>query len=387
MSLVNNMLRDLDQRRKSSEISPATVHLTPVAEGPITRNAVLQMTIVGAAVAIVVALGMFYLQVYRSDPATAGLSQPAGVALPVTVNTAEPVVPSEDVAALATASAPRAEATGPAPIPEPVSTASPIVQSAVPSLPPAVEPVAPTVEEILPFEPPVAAAPPPNNTITRTPSVRVSPDSPAEAPAASGSAIVRNNTQLTPQERDAQTVQNALSRFNASDPAAAFRMLESFISENRDAHQSRETYAKLLMSLGGTEQALNLVDEGLAITPNRPGYKKIKARLMMANNDFEQAATLLQNRIPLLQEDVEYHDLLATAQLASRRYVDATTTYTGLIRQDSSEGKWWYGLASAYEGVGDMGAAVQAYTQALQSPTLSMALRQRSQRRIDELRQ
>ncbi|MFM1897483.1 MAG: hypothetical protein RLZZ385_2557 [Pseudomonadota bacterium] len=377
MSLVNNMLRDLDQRRKSSGISPATVNLTPVAESPVANNPVLLFGILTAAVLLVIVLGYFYLQFYQGGDSTQTLSTPISATIPQSASST--VVPQQPPEFPGPVGAITAQATEPAPA---------VAEATTPIIP---GPATPVYE---PVAPPVVTSPPVTVTesrITTGPALDQAPQEttplPVEPSAPGGSAIVRNSTQQTPQERDALNVQNALGLFNRNDFAGAFNMLETYIGANRDAHQSRETYAKLLMSLGSNEQALRVADEGLAIMPHRPGYKKIKARLLMADNQFAAAAALLQNRLPLLQEDVEYHDLLATALLASRQYADATNIYSGLIRHDSTEGKWWYGLASAYEGVGDMSAASQAYNLALQSANLSMALRQRSQRRVEELGQ
>ena len=93
------------------------------------------------------------------------------------------------------------------------------------------------------------------------------------------------------------------------------------------------------------------------------------------------------SRAPELEIDVEYHDLLASAQLASRDYQGASTSYTSLVRHDQSQGKWWYGYAASQDQLGHWRAARQAYNQAMQQQNLSASLRRRSQARLIALGQ
>lgn len=388
MSLVNNMLRDLDQRRRANSVSPATVSLTPVAEAGHRSVAWAQWVLVVITVAAVIALVLAYLRLQQlssgsqslNQPVVSAPVQPASVVSPPQAATAavpavtSPVVSEEPAPALLEPARPAAVEAEP-----PVAVAS--TQTVTPTIPAPVAPAlqAPASEALSATAPAIPVESAPANVALATENV------PPPAPTA-GSAMVRNSAELTAAERDAMTVQTALSLYNANDIAGAFEYLERYLQGNRDAHLSRETYAKLLISLGGTARALQLVDEGLQIAPDQASYKKIKARLLLDAGDFAAAAVLLGYRAPDLGADTEYHDLLATALLASRNFQQATTVYTTLLRHDPGEGKWWYGLAAAYEGVGDGASALQAYQQALTSNNISLPLRQRSQRRVDELR-
>ncbi|MEX2130916.1 MAG: hypothetical protein WD772_05470 [Pseudohongiellaceae bacterium] len=419
MSLVNNMLRDLDQRRKGNAASPATVSLTPVSDARESQNFRLLMVLALVASVLAVSSALYYFQIAGQGAVTETINRrpellsqaPVGNALAMEQSQRDIALESEEIPAPVTTSGISSEsviATTDAvshvatevavneatalsvnepqalSVNEPqalsVSTRPPVVET------PLTEPVpAPAIE--------TRRVEPTDTLATQNLALTNSNDSRAvsaatTAPATgAGSAIVRNTTQPTAQERDTRNVQNALALFNSNQISAAFMMLSDYLQANGDAHQSRETYAKLLISQGVLAEANLITDEGLSIAPNRPGYKKVKARLLMADNQYTQAAALLINRAPFLTEDLEYHDLLATAQLAGRDYANAVNTYTNLIRQNNNEGKWWYGIAAAYDGLNDESSAIQAYTQALQSTKLSSALRQRSQHRITELRQ
>lgn len=408
MSLVNNMLRDLDQRRKGHTASPTTVNLTPVAETRERRQLHLLIGLAAVVAVLAATSGVYYFRLTDQGATVENLNLRPDLAAPannvvVLETTPSPIIGSETVAADTAELTNAAAAPAPAsePVSSPVAVAAVDVGSAVPlaTAPAAVEqsailstrqdepaPSLPPIVETASLAADIIAPTPAVTELTSNPAPGAG-SSAAESAGQEASALIRNSTELSPQERDSQNVQNALMLFNSNQVNASFMMLSDYLRNNGDAHQTRETYAKLLLSQGALSEANRVVDEGLAIAPNRAGFKKVKARLLLTENQPQQAIALLTNRAPAIEGDIEYHDLLATAQMSGRDYTSAVTTYTALIRQDNREGKWWYGIGAAYDGLGDATSAIQAYNQALQSSNLSSSLRQRSQRRIIELRQ
>lgn len=394
MSLVNDMLRDLDRRRKDSTGSGASVALTPAPEAPRTSNR--RSVLIYVIVALVVGAGAiaWFWQQQQNGATTRQLeigprvvTQPeTNIPAPILEESgqAEPTI-SEQALALEveTTEAPdRATALPSERVVAAVeSEQGSGVQTAV-----AVQPVQDSrlIENARPAESPdgnptVASAaieepaqPTANDTIDLTQAV---------------SEDVKNAARLTPEESDLRAVQEALRLIANNDTTSAYVLLEQQIIDNRYAHQSRETYAKLLMNEGNQLAALELTDAGLALSPNHPGFKKVKARLLIAQGKIDEAVNLLLTRAPEVSEDVEYHDILATAQLASRDYEGALISYSGLVQTDQSQGKWWYGFAASQESLGNANAARQGYTQAMRFSNLSANLRRRSQERLELLSQ
>lgn len=186
-------------------------------------------------------------------------------------------------------------------------------------------------------------------------------------------------------ERDRRQVQDALAQWSNGQRTGALEALDQFTMDNPQAHLSREMLGKLLLQRGETGIAMQVADIGLQIAPNHNGYRKLKARLLMAANRPGEAVELLDDRPPSVEGDSEYHELLATAALASGRYRAARRSYEDLLGTDDGEGRWWYGLATALEGQGEARNAVRAYERARRSGTLSSRLRQRSEERIAQL--
>jgi MSHA biogenesis protein MshN len=201
------------------------------------------------------------------------------------------------------------------------------------------------------------------------------------------SASSRVARELSFYDRDRQEVQTALQQWASGQQLTALQTLDVFAYENPQAHYSRETLIKLLIQMGETDRAMQAAEIGLAIHPGAASYRKLKARLLLSANTPLEAVSLLSTASPAVNEDTEYHDLLASAYLASRQYEGSAGSYQALLQQDSNEARWWYGLAASLDALGRSAEATSAYEQALRLPALSEALRQASLQRVQAFRQ
>ncbi|HDZ09340.1 tetratricopeptide repeat protein [Pseudohongiella sp.] len=221
-------------------------------------------------------------------------------------------------------------------------------------------------------------------------SVGVAPDLANVVAPSSGAntgSSSRSPRELSFEDRDRQQVQLALQQWSSGQRLTALQTLDSFTFENAEAHRSRETMAKLLLQQGETERALQAVELGLTIAPQFDGYRKVKARVLLGQGAADQALGVLSGNAPSASADTEYHDLLATAYLSAQRYDSAAVSYRMLLQQDESVGRWWYGMGSALEAQGRLADAISAYDRALRSGGLSVTLRQNSQQKLQALRQ
>ena len=427
MSLVNDMLRDLDQRRKESGDSNGAVKLTPAADYPEDKRKILLPLVLFALLLTSGSIWYYWDQLQQSgieqqldiqlQPALANSDIPPienveEESEPAQIESSEPVI-EETPEAIEEETVIAAVEETPDPTDAPPRSAVLAADNRTSSLELARD------EPELESEPAAAVTPdlpldqtiPSSNEIVKTSeeavvnslaepasSSDVSATEPeAEAaieivdivsPVNSGNALVdpiRDEPAFTTEQQDTIAVQEALDHIANGQTAEAYAVLGEHIASNGYAHQSRETYAKLLMSRGEVQEAYALIEAGLRLAPNHRGFKKVKARLLMANGLIGEAADLSISRAPDVTEDSEYHDLLATAQLSSKDYEGASISYRGLVEQDPSQGKWWYGYAASQDNLGNTDAARRYYLQAIQYSNLSASLRRRSQERLSVL--
>ena len=395
MSLVNDMLRDLDQRRQESPQQKfGAERLVPVNSDVAAVK--VNRSLISFVFSIAITLGLIMGALYFWQSMTSVAIQPSPVQpafTPTPVATIGPSVEQRELEEIAlrmqeleaqnralleaqTATAAQADATqtqledeiaqpaSPEPFAQSVAAAEIAAIAAAPSAEPAVQPLQ-------------AVSPPPSVSAD----VAVVP----AAEAAVSNSPIRSPRDLSFAERDQMQVQEALRLASRNQNDMAMQQLREFVASNPYAHNSREAMIKLALQKGDAPAAEQLLQAGLALDANRSGYRKLQARMMLGSGQALQAMQLLSTRIPTIQEDVEYHDILATAYLSVQDYEKAAQSYEALVQQNRGESRWWYGLASAWDSLGRTRDAGLAYQEALKLSNLSAALRQRSQQRLAEL--
>ncbi len=399
MSLVNDMLRDLDQRRAGEALTASGESLKPAQPSAARPRARWLPIGVGLAASAAMMAGIWFFgsgtrtsEVAIAIPAETVVSSVGGVSTPASVAAA--VEPQLDEARTASDSLGvltenERQLAAEEPLTKPVS-----------------EPVAESLSEPLSEPPVLQAATEPLISESSQAEIdlrEAKTDAPSRAEQkAQENAIVANTTaqpttaldrpqtirssdELSANEVDVIQVQNALKLLANGNEDAAFEALSSHVRAAPAAHQSRETLIKLLLSRGQTARAGTLADAGLSIAPNHSGFKKAKARFLIADKNYESAAALLSARAPEPRSDLEYHELLASAQLGAGDFVGAMQNYRQLLQFDGSQTRWWYGYAVANDRLGNISVAKQSYEQALKGASLSVGLRRSSEERVAAL--
>ncbi|MDO9317491.1 MAG: hypothetical protein Q7V56_04745 [Gammaproteobacteria bacterium] len=425
MSLVNDMLRDLDERRRGPTAAGLGAEkLVPVTNlNSVGRNLKMLLSVVGLLMlaAAVTFLGLQYFRQpagFPELPLQAALQQavqaPADrnpVADIATANPSAPVasVQSPEQVELAVIAkrmeeleaqnralleaqaqiAVRSAAETP-PVPAAADTAAQDAAQVEQQLHSADQPVAQLNQLAVEPASPAAAAsyidPAFANALAIDPTADTALQTGDQLASQQAAAPMRSPTEMSFADQDKGRTQEALTLWGRNQRADAVALLQGFIGANPQAHQSRETLAKLMLQQSDIAAVTTLVREGLSVSPDFVGYRKLQARLLLGGGQAIEAVQLLVDKAPPVSTDTEYHDLLATAQLSAMDFASAAKSYQSLVQQNRNEARWWYGLAAAWDGQGRKAEALQAYQQALNLPSLSAGLRQRSEKRVTELR-
>jgi tetratricopeptide (TPR) repeat protein len=239
----------------------------------------------------------------------------------------------------------------------------------------ALEPIAlPAHPQAAPSGMPASQLSAPSDVPVATPRVLASADLP-----------LRVTRGLTAEQQDRNISQTAITLTQSGRLLEAYESLLTFLARNREAHLSRETLGTILLAQREYAQAALVIDEGLQLAPNYAPYKKIKARLLMQEGRSLEALQVLQQLPPTLQEDQEYHELLATLFQQAGEHGRAVATYQELLRSNGAEGRWWTGMGISLEAQGDTAKALASYQTALQQSQLDAGIRQYSQARVRAL--
>jgi tetratricopeptide (TPR) repeat protein len=175
-----------------------------------------------------------------------------------------------------------------------------------------------------------------------------------------------------------QQYQHALSLATSDRIQDAITLLQGLVIEFPHHDKAREYLAGLLLQENNSIVAERIVLEGLKLNPDYPPYVKLEAHMLMERDELNQAVTLLEKKPPTIAEYPDYHALLAALYQRTNKSVQAANLYKQLLSLEPQNAKWWVGLGVALESNNDPSQALEAFVTANNigglSPTLKTFL-------------
>lgn len=363
MSVVNQMLRDLDQRQApASTMDPLPIHIRPLP--PATRSGL--PWVLGAVVALAFA-GSAAAWWYAQGAATEQVAlppAPADAQLPADPPPRLPPGPA----------APEVQPTGLA-LPEPIPA------QAVPGI----EPVGEATQSARRPASPAAGrsatqsdfdpdGPDADRQAARHKTLALArPDSPPSA-AAQPPRVEKRDRPSTPRERAERAHGLAAAALGRGDTAEAERSLREALREDAAYAAARHTLARLLAEQGRTGEARELLLEGLAITPDDSFLAAAVARMLAQSGELEDAMRVLAGVGESGAANAEFRGLRAAILQKLGRHAEAADDYRAALGISPEVGVWWIGLALCLEAQGQSAEAREAFQRAGLSAALTPEL-------------
>lgn len=360
MSLINQVLRDLDKRHAAGTPVPAAVKApsaSPRATGR-WRTATLAaaaMVAVGAtAGAVAWTLGARSVQATAQVPAAVAVAAPAvapaSAPTPVVVVTA-PVV-AAPVAAAAASAAPAVD----------TAKTSPVADS--------------WPARTLAASPPAMVAPAPHAAASE-------PAAKAPAPAAEA-RIEKRAPARTAQERAEADYQRGVAAHQQGQWNEAIAAYTAALREVPRLATARQALAGVLVGQGRADDAVPLLAEGLALSPRHAGMATMLARLHVERGALPQAADVLQAAAieSAAPEDRAFH---AAILQRLNRHAEAAELFAAAVRVTPTNGVWWMGLGISLAADGRSDTAREAFQRARHSGSLSPELAAYVEQRMRQL--
>lgn len=360
MSVINQMLVDLDRRRASGEERnriPDHVRALPdearISRGPVVR-------VVAGAVAAGLALlaaGTWWWPGPRS-PAVV-VSAPAPVAAPVQERETEFIA--------------RRLTLDLAYVPEdsggmPAGEAAPAVATAT-VIPPrrAPAPVPSPVEE------PRAAPVPTPKKAADAQKVQLAP------------ARVEIDKQIrepTPRQRAETEYAKgvaALHRGQSGDARAAF---ETTLQIDPAHHGARQALVGMLLEARRQDDAGRILQEGLQLAPAQHGFAMALARLQVENGELDAAVQTLARSLDYPGVSPDYLAFYAGLLQRQQKHAEAVAQFQRALGQRGNVGVWLLGIGVSLEALGRLPEAQEAFRRAKASGNLSPDLQTFADQRL-----
>ena len=361
MSLLNNALREAEERQRRPDITGAYTGIVHEGHSGQRRLVVLVFLL---AFGLAAAGLYWFVMMNPSAPERSEESVGERVEESTEERAEERAEESVQQGEVERAPAVNDEAIAPRPVtepPEPKPPAPELPKSEAPK-PQKPEPEAIEVQAVSVPEP--------------TADVSEPEPKPAQAPT-------MKTTPKSPRAIDRQTAKELESLVASGRMVEAERRLTSLI-QTQAAPRSRFMVARALVVDGEIQRALNWLPEAVAAGDST--LRMLRARAQHADGRLDAAVATLVSNVPAVSEQPEYRVTLATLLQQQGQGQEAAAHWAELIAWNDSRAPWWVGLAIALEDQGETRGATRAYEQAVALPGLPPSLADYVQRSLQSLR-
>lgn len=201
--------------------------------------------------------------------------------------------------------------------------------------------------------------------------------------AAAPAKMSVSRRQLTSTELVAQKLDSAEKALNLDKITRAEQLFEEILIIEPKNKQARKKLAALWFGRKSYQQALNLLSQGIAIDKKDGQLRLLKARMHLQKGQYKAAYNTL---IPLASfENEEYQVTLANVAQQIEQYSSAVSAYQVLIKMQPYSGRWHLGLAIVYDKNSQFSLAINEYALALTKTDLSASSAKFAQQRMQAL--
>ncbi len=376
MSIINRMLKDLEQKPENDNLSP--IYQPKSARLPVWYWFVL--------VLFPLVLWVWWPQVqlwWHPRPAESVVAHPQPIAAKPSPAVTEAVVAhpeplKTDIAAPAPVSNVSAAETSAAVIP--ANVPAPVVASSKPAVPAPDQPLEakPTTKEA---ETSTVTAPTHQETDDDAGYDNAIVEMPAPQPemhvqeeklsAGEIASLERRKYQIAMAKRDTDAAKQSLLVVLANDPLDI---------------QSRKQLAALYYGENALDAARDTLNDGIRYSPTNADLRLLAARVLQAQGQTSEALQTLKAIMPSAQRNLDFYALRAALAQQVGDLSDAERSYRALLQAEPMAGRWWLGLAISQDKNGELAAiSTASYRRALLDKTLSAASRHFAEQRIQQL--
>ncbi|WP_345879357.1 tetratricopeptide repeat protein [Shewanella algae] len=190
---------------------------------------------------------------------------------------------------------------------------------------------------------------------------------------------------LTPAELSQKKLQQGLQAKELGQLDKAMSAYAEALRLNDANHNARQELAALFYGRGELDKAAVLLRQGAESYPQQPTFWLLLARVQKARSELPLALASLQQIADGSELGREKWLLQAEIGQSLKNWPLVQQSYLSLIRQDASQGRWWLGLAYAQDASGDYDAAKASYQEALKRQGLSSDARDYIENRLAQI--
>jgi len=202
-------------------------------------------------------------------------------------------------------------------------------------------------------------------------------------PEVAKSKMSVSRRQLTSKELIEQKLIKAEKLISLNELTKAEQLFEDVLIIKPEHKEARKKLAALWFGKKAYQQAVNLLSQGIAIDRQDGELRLLKARVLLKQGQHKAAYHTLKPLDSL--ENEEYQVMLANIAQQTEQFSSAIIAYQVLIKMQPYSGRWHLGLAITYDKNGQFLLAINEYALALTKANLSASSAEFAEQRMQAL--
>jgi MSHA biogenesis protein MshN len=180
--------------------------------------------------------------------------------------------------------------------------------------------------------------------------------------------------ELTPQQQAENAYRKALLPLQQGKAAEAIGGLEAALQLDPQHVGARQALIGVLLDEKRPDDAARRAREGLALDAHQSGLAMILARLQLDKGELRPAIDTLEHTLPYAADHADYQAFLAALLQRDDKHKQAVEHYLHALQTAPQNGVWWMGLGISLQAEQRLAEAREAFTRAKGTNTLSAEL-------------
>ena len=190
---------------------------------------------------------------------------------------------------------------------------------------------------------------------------------------------------LSPQQQALDEFGQAVALIQQGRKSEALPHLETTLQLDPGHTAARQALVGLLLESRRNADAERILQDGLQYDPKQPHLAMLLARLQVERGALPQALKTLNTTMPFADQEADYHAFVAAVLQRLERHKEAITHYQIALHLSPNSAVWWMGLGISDQAVGDDEDARDAYQHALGLHQLNAELQAFVEKRLQAL--
>lgn len=190
---------------------------------------------------------------------------------------------------------------------------------------------------------------------------------------------------ISPQQQAQDEFNQALALIQQGRKSEALPHLKTALGLDPDLAEARQTLVGLLLESKRNAEAESLLQEGLRHNPRQASLAMLLARLQVERGALQQALVTLNTTMPFADQQPSYHAFVAAVLQRLNRNKEAITHYQIALHLAPNSAVWWMGLGISQQAVDDDEDARTSFRRALGLHQLNAELQAFVKNRLQQL--